>query len=62
MAELTTRQFKYSPELYLVCDIDGNGKVELIGHVERNSSIACLYEVYKLEDNVPTRTFVIAAN
>ena len=59
MAELLTRQFKYSPEQYLVCDIDGNGEVELIGCLERNSSYECKHEVYQLIDGKPECVFAL---
>ena len=59
-AELITDLFQYSPALYLVCDVDGDGEAELIQGCNATSSLMRRHSVYKLVNGTLERVFSIA--
>ena len=58
--ELVTRGFRYSPAQYVVCNVDGDGVVELLQGCDGSSSLTSRYSVYKLNGGTPEVVFSLA--
>jgi hypothetical protein len=59
--ELTIRDFQYMPR-YLISDIDGDTKSEVVINVSRTSSSMSFCKVYKIEQDIPKEVLYITLN
>lgn len=59
--EYLIRDFKVTPN-FLVCDIDGDGSIELVENINKASSAMRYTTVYRFKNGVPARSLTVINN